>query len=43
MVTLWHGDTPLYLEEKLGGWSSRETVRLFVKYAETCFRSFRDS
>ncbi|WP_297566613.1 glycoside hydrolase family 1 protein [uncultured Faecalibaculum sp.] len=41
MVTLWHGDTPLYLEEKLGGWSSRETVRLFVKYAETCFRSFR--
>ena len=41
LVTIWHFDTPLYIEEKLGGWENRDTIDLFVKYATACFREFK--
>lgn len=40
-VTLYHWDMPAALEEK-GGWTSRETVDAFVRFAETCFDCFGD-
>lgn len=41
VVTLWHWDTPLYLEEKLGGWKSRKTIDYYVHFARTCFTAFK--
>ena len=32
-VTLYHWDLPLALQERYGGWESRETVKLFGEYA----------
>lgn len=41
LVTIWHFDTPLYLEEKYGGWQNRKLVDFFLHYAETCFREYK--
>ncbi|MBR4444764.1 MAG: family 1 glycosylhydrolase [Solobacterium sp.] len=41
LVTIWHFDTPLYLEEHCGGWLNRETIDHFVRYATTCFREYK--
>ncbi len=41
LVTIWHFDTPLYLEEELGDWKNRELIEHFVRYATTCFREFK--
>ena len=41
LVTIWHFDTPLYLEEHCGGWENRETIDHFVRYATACFREFK--
>lgn len=41
LVTLWHFDTPLYLEEEKGGWCNRELIDLFEKYVRTCFTEFK--
>lgn len=40
LVTLWHFDTPLFLEEKYGGWKNRKLIDYFAKYAKTCFKEF---
>ncbi|HAE16673.1 MAG TPA: 6-phospho-beta-glucosidase [Erysipelotrichaceae bacterium] len=40
MVTIYHFDLPLYLEEH-GGWSERRTVDCYVKYARTLFEEFK--
>ena len=42
LVTIWHFDTPLYIDEKCGGWKNRETIDLYVKYAKTLFMEFKD-
>lgn len=42
LVTLVHYDTPLYLEEELNGWSNRELIKHFERYAETVFREYKD-
>jgi len=42
LVTIWHFDTPLYIEEELGGWANREVIALFDKYAETVLREYKD-
>ncbi len=41
LVTIWHFDTPLYLEEHCGGWLNRETIEHFVRYATTVFTEYK--
>ena len=41
LVTIWHFDTPLYLEEKFGGWKNRKLIDLYVRFAKTCFTEFK--
>lgn len=41
LVTIWHFDTPLYIEEQMGGWANREVIDLFVRYATTCFEEYK--
>ena len=41
LVTIWHFDTPLYLEEHCGGWTNRETIEHFVRFATTCFTEYK--
>ncbi len=42
LVTIWHFDTPLYLEEHCGGWLNRETINHFVRFATTCFTTYKE-
>lgn len=41
LVTIWHFDTPLYLEEHCGGWANRKTIDYYLHFAETCFREYK--
>lgn len=40
-VTLYHWDLPQVLEEN-NGWTNKETIEAFVKYAQVCFEHFGD-
>ena len=42
LVTMCHYDTPLYIEEELGGWENRNTIALFDKYAKTILDEYKD-
>lgn len=42
VINLFHFDMPIELQETNDGWVSRETVDLFVKYAEVAFDLFGD-
>ena len=42
MVTLSHYEIPWGIVTKYHGFASRETIDLFLRYAETCFRRYRD-
>lgn len=42
LVTMWHFDTPLYIEEELGGWKERVAIDLFEKYARTILMEYKD-
>ena len=42
LVTICHFDVPLTLVRELGSWRSRSMADLFVKYAATLFKRFRD-
>lgn len=41
LVTICHYDTPLYIEEELGGWENRATIALFDKYAKTILDEYK--
>lgn len=41
LVTISHYDTPLYIEEELGGWLNRDTIALFDRYTEVLFNEYR--
>ena len=41
LVTIWHFDTPLWLEENLGGWENRKLIDYYAHFAETCFREYK--
>ena len=41
IVTMYHFDLPYALQEK-GGWSNRETIDAFEKYAKTLFKNYGD-
>lgn len=42
MVTLYHWDTPLYIQNKYGGWLSENIVNDFVEYSRVAFGRFGD-
>jgi 6-phospho-beta-glucosidase len=41
LITISHYEMPFALTEKYNGWSSRECVDLFVKYAVTLFKRYK--
>ncbi len=41
LVTIWHFDTPLYLEEHYGGWNNRKLIEFYDRFARTCFTEFK--
>lgn len=40
LVTLAHFDIPMGIVEKYNEWKNRETIDLYIKFAETCFNNF---
>ena len=42
MINLSHFDTPLVLQEKFGGFESKEVVQAYKEYAKKCFELFGD-
>ncbi|KAM4854175.1 beta-klotho [Thomomys bottae] len=42
VVTLYHWDLPLTLQEKYGGWKNGSMVDFFNDYATYCFQTFGD-
>ena len=42
LVTLYHWDLPLALQDEYGGWLSRNIVDDFAAYAKVCFEAFGD-
>lgn len=41
LVSIWHFDTPLYLEEHYGGWTNRKLITYYDRFARTCFTEFK--
>ena len=41
-ITLFHWDLPLSLQQRFGGWHSRETAKYFADYAAFCVDKFGD-
>jgi len=42
LVTLSHYEMPASLVERYNGWTDRRLIQLFVKYAETVFRRYKN-
>lgn len=42
VVTLYHFDLPQALQEKYGGWASRQCIDDFVRYCGVCFQEYGD-
>ncbi len=42
VVTLYHFDLPNALQEKYGGWKSRQCIKDYVRYVKVCFENFGD-
>lgn len=40
VVTLYHWDLPLMLQEKYGGWKNESMIDIFNDYATFCFQTF---
>lgn len=40
VITLYHFDLPMALQEKYGGWESRQCIDDFEAYARVCFREY---
>lgn len=42
IVTISHNEMPLHLVTEYGGWSNKKVIDLYVRYAETLFKEFKD-
>ncbi len=42
IVTLWHFDLPLHLEQAYHGWLGKETIECYARYAKTVFEAYGD-
>lgn len=42
LVTLYHFDQPYALQERYGGWYSKEIIEDFLRFAKTCFEEYGD-
>lgn len=42
LVTLYHFDQPYALQERYGGWYSKEIIDDFIIFAKTCFEEYGD-
>lgn len=40
VITLYHFDLPYALQQKYGGWASRQCIDDFVRYCEVCFKEY---
>ncbi len=40
VITLYHFDLPQALQDKYGGWASRQCIDDFVRFCEVCFREY---
>ena len=43
VVTLAHFEMPYHLVEKYGGFTNRKTIEFYLRFAETCFKRYKDS
>ena len=41
LVSIWHFDTPLALEDKYGDWLDRKYIALYEKYVTTIFNEYK--
>lgn len=42
IVTLYHYDMPVWVDEELGGWHTRKIIDAFEHYCRVCFENFGD-
>ena len=42
VVTLSHFEMPLYLAKKYGGWTNRKVIECYVRFAEACFKRYKN-
>ncbi len=42
IVTLYHYDMPVWVDEELGGWHTRRIIDAFEHYCRVCFENFGD-
>lgn len=42
IVTLYHYDMPVWVDEELGGWRNRDIIEAFDHYVRVCFKEFGD-
>lgn len=42
VITLSHFEMPFHLAKAYGGFSNRKTIDFFLRFAETCFRRYRN-
>jgi len=42
VVTLSHFEMPYHLVKEYGGWRNRKLIDFFVRFAEACFRRYKD-
>lgn len=42
VVTIFHFDLPLTLQEKYGGWNDRKMIDVYVNYCKVLFENFKD-
>lgn len=42
VITLSHFEMPYHLAKTYGGFANRKTINFFLKFAETCFKRYKD-